>query len=69
MCEHLNRLQANKALKKSPLSVREGMGGVIQLPVLRTRPPRTGVKIPETGKRGFRGQKAPISQCLKKRAL
>ena len=30
---------------------------------LRTRPPPTGVKIAKIGKRGFRGQKTPISQC------
>ena len=32
---------------------------------LRKRPPPTGVKIAKIGKRGFRGQKNPISQCPK----
>ena len=30
---------------------------------LRKRPPPTGVKMAKIGKRGFRGQKTPISQC------
>ena len=30
---------------------------------LRKRPPPTGVRIAKIGKRGFRGQKTPISQC------
>ena len=30
---------------------------------LRTRPHPTGVKIPKSGKRGFRGQETPIAQC------
>ena len=30
---------------------------------LRKRPPPTGVKIAKIGKRGFWGQKTPISQC------
>ena len=33
---------------------------------LRTRRPCTGVKIPKIGKRGFRGQKTPISRCSRK---
>ena len=33
---------------------------------LRTRRPCTGVKIPKIGKRGFQGQKTPISQCPRK---
>ena len=31
--------------------------------LLRKRSPFTGVKIAKIGKRGFRGQKTPISQC------
>ena len=34
--------------------------------VLRKRRHCTGVKIPQTGKRGFRGQKTPISHRLRK---
>ena len=33
---------------------------------LRTRRPCTGAKIPKIGKRGFRGPKTPISQCVRK---
>ena len=36
---------------------------------LRTRPPPTGVKIAEIGKRGFQGQKAPVSQCSRNRCF
>ena len=32
-------------------------------PVLRKRPPPTGIEIAKSGKGGFRGQKTPISQC------
>ena len=36
---------------------------------MRTPPPYTRVKIPKIGKRGFRGQKTPISRHPRKGAL
>ena len=55
-----------KEHKRAPKSAKASTQRSDKAQTLRTRRPPTGVKIHKIGKRGFRGQKTPISQCTRK---